>query len=385
MKKIKKILKVSRKVIKNSSLPNGAIIASDVNSLIYPKDVKWYGYVWPRDASFISYAADLIGLHKIPRNFFRWCIDYAEDFLENGIFIANKYYPNGRVAGDFDFNLKISDLKSKKLINFYRKQQKVKLFYYNFQPDETASVLWAVYEHSKFGDVTEFKELVQISADGICKYWKKDHFIIPTYDIWEEHAAIPELKQVHTYSLAMCIKGLECASQLVTPKSRWKLTIKEMRRVLVKCYSKKLGYFVRTFGKKNDNMLDTSMLGLVWPSEQFTADDFRIVKTIRMIEKKNKVNGGLVRYQKDKYDGRIKNGDLVLDGGGSWPILNFWMSIYFKLLDKRRKSLRYFNWVIENIEDYIPEQIKDKKVASIIPLTWSHAMFIVSGKFLNLF
>jgi hypothetical protein len=40
-----KILEKSKEVFKNCSLPNGAIIASDVNNPLYPKNVKWYGYV----------------------------------------------------------------------------------------------------------------------------------------------------------------------------------------------------------------------------------------------------------------------------------------------------------------------------------------------------
>jgi GH15 family glucan-1,4-alpha-glucosidase len=55
-------------------LPNGAIIAADVNNPIYPKDCKWYGYVWLRDAAFIGYACDKIGMYEIPRKFFKWCL-----------------------------------------------------------------------------------------------------------------------------------------------------------------------------------------------------------------------------------------------------------------------------------------------------------------------
>jgi GH15 family glucan-1,4-alpha-glucosidase len=383
-RKIKELLNTTKEVIKNSSLPNGAIIASDVHNKIYPKDVKWYGYVWPRDASYTCYAADLLGLHKISKNFYKWCLERAEGFEKNGIFIAHKYYPNGRVAGDFDVGIKISDIKNKKLIKWYKKQQKVKLFYFNFQPDETASFLWSLYEHSKFEDVSEFKEIASKTADGICKFWKIDHFILPSHDLWEEHTALSHLNQVHTYSLAMCVKGLECASKLLN-QDKWKKTINQMKIILNKCYVEKLRYFVRTFGKKIDKTIDSSMLGLVWPSEQFPASDERIVNTVNKILEKNEVGGGILRYANDKYDGKISFGDLVLGGGGTWPILNFWLSIYFSLLGKKEDSLKYFNWVVRRVEKYIPEQIKKGKEASIVPLTWSHAMFVISAKFLNLF
>jgi GH15 family glucan-1,4-alpha-glucosidase len=54
-------------------------------------------------------------------------------------------------------------------------------------------------------------------------------------------------------------------------------------------------------------------------------------------------------------------------------------------LGKKEDSLKYFNWVVRRVEKYIPEQIKKGKEASIVPLTWSHAMFVISAKFLNLF
>jgi hypothetical protein len=49
IKDFEKTLEKSKEVFRNCSLPNGAIIASDVNNPLYPKNVKWYGYVWLRD------------------------------------------------------------------------------------------------------------------------------------------------------------------------------------------------------------------------------------------------------------------------------------------------------------------------------------------------
>jgi GH15 family glucan-1,4-alpha-glucosidase len=40
---------------------------------------------------------------------------------------------------------------------------------------------------------------------------------------------------------------------------------------------------------------------------------------------------------------------------------------------------------LERVEKKLPEQIKNGKPASIVPLAWSHAMFIIAGKFLELF
>ena len=123
----------------------------------------------------------------------------------------------------------------------------------------------------------------------------------------------------------------------------------------------------------------------MWPSEAFDANDQRVVKTVDKILKTNEIAGGIYRYKNDKYDGKIRFGRLVLGGGGAWPILNFWVSIYFLKVGKRKKALKYFDWVVEKVEDKIPEQIKNNKPASAIPLAWSHGMFVIAGKFLSLF
>ncbi|MEM5791054.1 MAG: hypothetical protein QXP77_03340 [Candidatus Aenigmatarchaeota archaeon] len=386
MNKIERIFKKSIEVFKECCLKNGAIVASDIYDPDYPKDVKWYGYVWPRDASYVCYAADLLGLHEIPRKFFRWCWEYAEDLKEKGVFLYHKFYPNGRIAGDFDIGVRIKDLKNDKLVEFFKTQTKVKLFYSHFQPDQTGSLLWAIGEHSKFEDITDFENMIEKVADGICNFWKKDCFKIPSLDLWEEKASLPSLKQVHTYSLAMCAKGLENAISLTKkPRETWRKTLKEMKVMLQKCFVGKIGYFVKTYGKKIDRTVDSSALGLVWPSAQFSVHDERIVKTVEKIVEMNCKNGGIQRYPKDRYDGKIMLGDLELNGAGAWPILNFWLSIYFSIKGEKEKALGYFNWVVERVEEKLPEQIKNGKPASIIPLAWSHAMFIIAGKFLKIF
>jgi GH15 family glucan-1,4-alpha-glucosidase len=377
--RIKRLIETSKKVILDCCLENGAIVAANSTKHYYPRDVKNYFYVWPRDASFICYACDLLGMHHIPEKFFQWCWERAEGFRENGIFLAHKFDPHGRATGDWDVGIRLKDIKNKRLLKGAKGWLQIRLFYIKCQPDHTGSLLWAIYEHSKYSK-KEYKEIVTTAADGICKFWEKTHFKIPTDDIWEEKKALPELKQSHTYSVAICLRGLECASKLVEPKKRWLECIEQMKKVLEKSYSKKLGYFVKTYGKKVDTTVDSSSLGLVWPSMVFDPYDERMVNTVKKIVENNEIEGGIYRYPNDKYDGKIEFGKITLGGAGAWPILNFWMSIYYSLLGNRRKAEKYYFWVLERVEDYIPEQIKNNKPASITPLAWSHAMFVIASK-----
>jgi len=380
---VEKILEKSKEVFRNCSLPNGAIIAADVNNPIYPKNVKWYGYVWLRDASFVCYACDLLGMYEISERFFKWCLDYAEG-LREGIFV-HKYFPNGRIAGDFDLSLEENDLRGekKKLVRNYLK---TRIFYIQFQPDQLGSLLWSLHEHSKFRDIGEFKELVEILADGICRYWRKCCFSVPSFDIWEENVALSKYKQVHTYSLAACIKGLECALNIEKNES-WKITLKEMKKVLSKClsYSKNFGFIPRVYGKIIDKTPDSSLIALVWPWGQVEINDRNMVELIENILRENEVNCGILRYRGDKYNGEIEFSELKPKEGGAWPILNYWTSIYFSLKGERENALRYFKWVNErSLNGYLSEQIKEDKPISIIPLAWSHAMFIIASDFFGI-
>jgi GH15 family glucan-1,4-alpha-glucosidase len=134
-----------------------------------------------------------------------------------------------------------------------------------------------------------------------------------------------------------------------------------------------------------DTTIDSSLLALAWPWEQLKVNDEMMIKTAENILKENEINCGIIRYKGDKYDGRIELADLKMEKGGTWPILNYWVSIYLSLKGEKEEALKYFNWVNErSLDGYLAEQIIDDKPASIIPLAWSHAMFVIASKFLGM-
>jgi len=95
---IQELIKVSKEVIKESSLENGAIVAANSDKLSYPSTVQDYRRFWVRDAAYICMSADLLGLENIPERFFDWCLNRAEGFNETGIF-QNAYNVNGTIGG----------------------------------------------------------------------------------------------------------------------------------------------------------------------------------------------------------------------------------------------------------------------------------------------
>ena len=94
--------------------------------------------------------------------------------------------------------------------------------------------------------------------------------------------------------------------------------------------------------------------------------------------------GGLLRYPADRYCGGVRKGWVTLTGAGTWPLLSFWMSIYYSLCGDNKNAKIFFDRPLEQIDKYIPEQIfEDKSRPSISPLIWSHAMFVIAAKFMG--
>ncbi|MBU0470102.1 MAG: hypothetical protein KKA62_02440 [Nanoarchaeota archaeon] len=349
MDKITGLLHASRKVIKDCSLPNGAIVAANSTKPYFPTGAKNYKFVWPRDAMYVCIAANILGL-KIPEKFFDWCMK-AEGWKQTGLFYKN-YYVDGKKALP------------------------------QFQPDQTGSVLMAVYDFYKDNkkDCQKFEELITRSANGLCRVWNKDHFTLVTQDLWEERLCFPDLKDNFTYSLAICAKGLECANKLI-PNKTWEKTSHEMKKILLKNFK---DHFYRSFGKINDERIDASLLGLVWPSELVSAKDERMKRTVTLIEEKIVKDFGLYRYENDEYDGWMyEQKTNRKKGAGYWPLLNFWMVLYQLKNGNRNKALKYYHKVLKDMrgKKFIPEQFFGNKIqVSVSPLCWSHSMFVIASR-----
>ncbi len=355
MKKIDRLIGVSKNIITDCSLENGGIVAANASKNYFPSVAKNYFYVWPRDASYACMASDLIGINHVQEGFFNWCYTRAENFKSTGLFYE-KYYPNGLKA------------------------------MYRFQPDQTGIFLLAIWHYLKKNNLQrnslQYLELIQIAANGICNLWKKDSFTIITNDLWEERLCFPDLHENFSYSLASCIKGLQCANEII-PNEKWIKVAKEMKTCLDKHY---IDFFIRSYGKIVDKRIDSSILGLVYPFEIYDANDIRLISTINKMEKNLSINGGIHRYENDEYDGWISEGVTRKKGAGAWPLLNFWLSIYYKKRGDVDKAKQYYFWVLDRIKDngYIPEQIFENDIqVSVSPLLWSHVMFILASKELD--
>jgi len=352
LSKIGNIIQVSKEVIRDSQLDNGAIVAANAAKDYYPPAAQNYFFVWPRDASYTCIAADLAGIGDMQEKFFNWCLRRAEGFKDTGLFYE-KYHVNGLKAQG------------------------------GFHPDQTGTLLYAIWHHyyKNIEMGFKFEDLIIKSANGLCNIWEKDHFNMITKDLWEERFTFPDLKDNFTYSLAACISGLECANSMIANK-RWLMVSEQMRMQLEEHFVD--NYFVRSYGKLTDRYIDASMLGLVYPFKIYKADDLKIISTLDEIENKLIINGGVHRYEMDMYDGWMYEMINRRKGAGAWPVLNFWLSIYYSIKGDNVKAKKCYRWVLDNVNKYIPEQIFENKIQiSISPLVWSHTMFVIASKHLE--
>lgn len=352
--KIKKIITKSKKIFRDNSLENGAITAANSEKDYYPREARNYHYVWPRDASYICVAAKMAGVKNIQKPFFDWLYERPEDFKKDGLLFAN-YSTNGRVKN------------------------------HGFQPDQMGSVLWAIHDFYKedLNKAKKYEQLIRMLADGLTKNWQGAYFFTNTVDLWEEwhRKTSTRIRNNHTYSLAACSHGLKLAYEMLEEK-KWLKASDQMKEKIEDAYHKKNKYYLRNHGKVEDYNIDSSLLGLVYPTEMAKPNSIKMANTVSRMEK-NIVfhDGGVHRYQFDYYDGEGSG----QEGAGAWPLLNFWMAIYWSAKGNKKKALFYYNWVIDRLDDdlLIPEQIFDDFRQGIKPLAWSHAMFIIASKYLG--
>jgi GH15 family glucan-1,4-alpha-glucosidase len=343
--KIEQLLESSRQLILDCCLENGAIVAANTDKAYYPHKVNNYRYVWPRDVSFTLYAAYLLGITNIRQPFISWLLKRAENFSEKGL-IYQRYATNGPRDTEFGGQ---------------------------YQPDQAGALLWSLLEtNEKLDKNTE--QVIRLAANGLCQNWKKDHFNIPTNDLWEERQTFPELKESFSYTLASCSFGLYKAYERFK-ENRWRSVSYEMRDALDAFEN----YYYRENGKLPDKRIDASVMGMIWPFQIIPVND-KHLRSIEMVRDKLMTPLGVKRYEHDEYDGRIDDLNHWKKGAGAWPLLTFWFVIALSRTNQAKEAKRIFDSYINQFNQYIPEQVFDNEFQySVSPLCWSHSMFVIAA------
>lgn len=338
-----------------------------------------YDYCWGRDGVYIARSFQMAGFFKFSRSFYLWTLTSQN---KDGSW-QQRHYHNGKLAPSW-----------------------------GFQVDEGGSILWGMWEYYK---ETKDKSFLNEVWEGVKKEaeflvdFRNNQNNLPksSRDLWEEREG------QHAYSCAAVYGGLigaYCIAKELGYEElglKWKNVAEKIKESIEKSFwSEKSQRYYRTINeevskeaykieKRKGNMgytredekgyityyiyydpiVDTSLLGLVEPFGVFSSEDDKMQKTADEIEKKlwNQKVGGLKRYENDEYI-----------GGNPWIITTLWLALFRIKQKQYEKAKDLLYWVVKHktCVGLLSEQIdKDNGTpAWVIPLNWSHAMFIVTAQ-----
>ena len=337
-----------------------------------------YSYCWPRDAVFITRALDQIKMTKETDKFYKIFCKNTQS--KNGMW-EQRFYTDGRLAPCW-----------------------------GYQIDETASVIYGVYEHYKAVKDTRFLKDTYKMCENAAKflghymdnilgttdksdvvkneieatYHTEDRNKLPTsYDLWEMHEG------VHLYSLASIYAAFQAIKEIheilrpeYEPNNRLKIEAmnkleakiikyqEEIKKyILDKLYDEETKTFLRN---QNDNRTDISELGIVVPFELFSPKEKKVLNTVEKINMTLRTyTGGYLRFEQDHYR----------SGNSPWPIATLWMGLYYQKAGEKRKAKECIEFVVNtaNQHGFLSEQVDNSTMQPnwVNALGWSHAMFII--------
>lgn len=333
-----------------------------------------YCYCWPRDAIFITKAFDLLKMKNETEMFYsKFC---KETQSINGMW-EQRFYTDCRLAPCW-----------------------------GYQVDETASVIYGVYEHYKLYKEDDFlknnlkmcenatnflidyvENLLQIdeidSVKKSLKEQRKPRFEISkqiSYDLWEMHEG------VHLYSLSSIIAGFDAMESIYKTinDDSSRLKREKINRLVQKIneYKKLLSDYIKenlidknlNTLKRNikDNVVDISVMGSVYPFNIFKPSEKVVKNTVE------KINMTLRTYQSGYF--RFE-GDSYMHGKNPWVITTLWMAVYYIKMGDLSNAEKCFKYVVNTSANhgFLSEQVSDenREFQWVIGLGWSHAMFII--------
>ena len=332
-----------------------------------------YAYCWGRDAAFITGALDIVGLGQCVDSFYKWAVNVQD---EDGSW-QQRYHLDGNLGPCW-----------------------------GLQIDETGTLLWGMLNHFNYVKKKEFLEYVWNSvaagADFLIGFIDKATGLPkPSFDLWEERYG------EHAYSSAAVYAGLNSAAEIAKilgkPEEcyqKWIECAEKIKQAIVKCFWKQdYRRFIRSVRVKlngwgeepsqstamievnpkgymrdvtlEDWIVDVSLVGLSIPFEVFDVNNPMIKDTVLLIEQvlTSPVMGGIKRYENDTYI-----------GGNPWILTTLWVALYHAKTGNYSKAKEYLYWAANGKTEMglLPEQRNRDtgKPEWIIPLTWSHAMYI---------
>jgi oligosaccharide amylase len=341
-----------------------------------------YGYCWPRDSVFITAALDEAGYHDLASQFYGFA---ASTQQPDGNW-RPRYFTDGSPAP-----------------------------FWGYQIDQAGSVLWGYRHHYSLTGDARFIEKIWPSLEAGANYLainiQENGLPEASFDPWEDSYG------QGTYSAAAVCAGLRASSDIACVRGEkekskyWLASSEKVKESILKHqWSDRRGSFIRGVNHKvykdhydhalhtgenafitedptglyvthwagKDRRIDAALLGLVFPFAVLEPADKKVIATVRAIEENlwNHNAGGIHRYEGDGYR-----------GGNPWLITTLWLALYHCIAGNPGRAEELYQWALAqaNMHLLLPEQA-DKHhggPAWVMPLNWSHAMFVLTHLALN--
>ncbi|HLM62246.1 MAG TPA: glycoside hydrolase family 15 protein, partial [Pyrinomonadaceae bacterium] len=373
--RIVELYKRSLLIIRTQIDNEGAILAAN-DSDVTIRATDHYSYLWTRDGAFVANALDIAGYPFLTRRFFELC---AEIIHDDGYF-SQKYNSDGTVASGWHAAWDV--FARKKLVPI--------------QEDETALVIWALWEHyDKFREIEFvrkfYRSLITKAADFMCDFRdEKSKLPLPSWNLWENQ------RGVHTFTCSTVVGGLRAAAKFArlfaehARAEKYETAADEIVAAMREhLYSAKLGRFLRGLHfhgdehSESDATVDASLFGLFYFGA-FDVQDELVKDTMRAVREKLWVNtdiGGLTRFENDDYMRANESAQ-----SNAWFICTLWMADYYicraETKEDLRQALEILDWTTERAlpSGVLAEQVHPTtgEPVSVSPLTWSHSTFVAT-------
>jgi len=372
---IVELYKRSLLIIRTQVDNDGAILAAN-DSDVTIRATDHYSYLWTRDGALVANALDLAGYPFLTRKFFELCATIIHD---DGYFLQ-KYNSDGTVASGWHAAWDV--WAQKKLVPI--------------QEDETALVIWALWEHyDKFREIEFvrkfYRSLITKAADFMVRFRHAETRLpAPSWNLWEDRRGI------HTFTCATVVGGLRAAAKFArlfgeygraeTYETAAAEIVSAMRERL---YSREHNRFLRSLHfhadeyYEADATVDASLFAVFYFGA-FDAKDEAVTNTMRAIEEKLRTPtdvGGIARFENDPY---MRVSDNM--PGNTWFICTLWLADYYIARAETKfdlqKALTILDWTTRHAlpSGVLAEQVNPAtgEPVSVSPLTWSHSTFVAT-------
>lgn len=340
-----------------------------------------YSYCWPRDAVFITKALDLLGMTKETNKFYdNFC---KKTQSRNGMW-EQRFYADGNLAPCWGYQIDETASVIYGLYEHYKVTKEKKFLENNLKMCENAMHFLFKYLEYNFNE-EEKQDLVKKEIQDKIKEEgrEKDHiYKHKSYDLWEMNEG------VHLYSLASIYSAFT-AMKHIYEETREKfqanrLKIEQIEKNIVKMNKEQEN--IKKFIQENmydenqkvlhrnckDSKMDISIMGAVYPFEVFSPTEKVVTNTVEKINMTLRTyTGGYLRFEQDSYMG----------GTSPWPVTTLWMAMYYLKCGDKKRAKECFNFVTNSSSNlgFLAEQVDNQtmKPSWVIGLGWSHAMYII--------